>query len=201
MARKMTYEEKLYSMTMKMLLDEAEKVGVKIDKKGKKETAVNKILAAVEMVQEPAQEPAEEIKTEKPAEICGALTAPAETVEQKPIKKERKQRQKKVNPDKELFTNKIKELVTGYHNMEFRTWEKLPNIFLIKANNKSIVEVRYKKDGYKMAINPKRVDITMPTETIKYYLNAITATINYTDTVELETIINTFGDNTTNEVA
>lgn len=44
--KEMTREEKLYSMTMKMLVIEAEKAGVKINKKGKKEDAVNKILEA-----------------------------------------------------------------------------------------------------------------------------------------------------------
>lgn len=41
----MTREEKLYSMTMKCLVEVAEAEGIKIDKKGSKQKAVEKILA------------------------------------------------------------------------------------------------------------------------------------------------------------
>lgn len=49
-ANVMTREQKLYAMRMVDLVEVAEKLGVKIDKKGKKSTAVLKILKAEENV-------------------------------------------------------------------------------------------------------------------------------------------------------
>lgn len=46
MVRKMTREEKLISMKMTDLVTVAEKLGIKINKKGSKEKAIEKILAA-----------------------------------------------------------------------------------------------------------------------------------------------------------
>lgn len=93
----MTREEKLYSMTMKMLIIEAEKIGVKIDKKGAKEKAVNKILAA-EAAKAAAQEPKieeapapEETKEEeKPVEV-EEVQEPAPVEEVQPQEEETKE--------------------------------------------------------------------------------------------------------------
>lgn len=59
----MTREEKLWSMTMMNLVSVAEKLGVKIDKKGAKAKAIEKILAA---------EDAKNAKTEKLVPMPGA---------------------------------------------------------------------------------------------------------------------------------
>lgn len=109
----MTREEKLYSMTMKMLIIEAEKVGVKIDKKGAKEKAVNKILAA-EAAKAAAQEPkteeapapeetkeeekpveVEEVQEPAPVEEVQPQEEPEETKEEAPAPQEPKKRTKK----------------------------------------------------------------------------------------------------------
>lgn len=97
----MTREEKLYSMTMKALVEEAEKIGVKIDKKGSKQKAVEKMLAAEAKMTDVA----EVAETEE--EKCGDGTEYAEVMQEimagaekkaeeaKVEKKERKQRKKK----------------------------------------------------------------------------------------------------------
>jgi hypothetical protein len=100
----MTREEKLFSMTMKVLAGEAEKLGVKINKKGKKEDAVKRILDAEAAIAEPeekidlddeAQTQYLDLEAEKatytPAE---EVTEAPETEEPAP-KKERKTRTKK----------------------------------------------------------------------------------------------------------
>ena len=78
----MTREEKLYSMTMKMLVAEAEKAGVKINKKGKKEDAVNKILEA-EKIQNTEKEE-KTMNTAIPAEdVTEETTATKETAKKR----------------------------------------------------------------------------------------------------------------------
>ena len=98
----MTREEKLFSMTMKVLAGEAEKLGVKINKKGKKEDAVKRILDAEAAIAEKAIAQAEDVEevTEDPTaehivevEVTEVTTAP-KTEEVAP-KKERKTRTKK----------------------------------------------------------------------------------------------------------
>ena len=65
----MTREEKLYSMTMVSLVEVANKLGIKIDKKGAKSKAVAKILAAENAVTE-----------EKPVETVAETEPVVETV-------------------------------------------------------------------------------------------------------------------------
>lgn len=102
----MTREEKLFSMTMKVLAGEAEKLGVKINKKGKKEDAVKRILDAEAAIAEKAVAPAEDVEevTEDPTaehivevEVTEGTTAPKteEVAEEPAPKKERKTRTKK----------------------------------------------------------------------------------------------------------
>lgn len=86
----MTREQKLYSMTMKMLVMEAEKLGVKIDKKGSKQKAVEKMLAA-EQETKTAEVETAEVETAEVVEVVEEQTAE----EQQETKKERKPRQKK----------------------------------------------------------------------------------------------------------
>ena len=95
----MTREEKLYSMTMKVLAEVAEAEGVKIDKKGSKQKAVEKILAfeaereAVRAEEQCAlSEPFQTEETEEPEEV---EERKQEEEPQKETKKARKPRQKK----------------------------------------------------------------------------------------------------------
>lgn len=91
----MTREEKLYSMTMKYLAEVAEAEGIKIDKKGSKQKAVEKILAyeaaAAEVREE--EEKALTETAEQQTETAEETTAEETTAEQP--KKERKERRKK----------------------------------------------------------------------------------------------------------
>lgn len=95
----MTREEKLYSMTMKALVEEAEKIGVKIDKKGSKQKAVEKMLAAEAKMAEVAETAEEEKCSDgtEYAEVMQEITAGAEkkAEEAKTKKKERKARRTK----------------------------------------------------------------------------------------------------------
>ncbi len=60
----MTREEKLFSMRMQDLVAVAEKLGIKVNKKGSKEKAIEKILAA-EANQNNGDQPVEKTKEEK----------------------------------------------------------------------------------------------------------------------------------------
>lgn len=95
----MTREEKLYSMTMKALVEEAEKIGVKIDKKGSKQKAVEKMLAAEAKMAEVAETAEEEKCSDgtEYAEVMQDIMAgdEAKAEEATAEKKERKQRKKK----------------------------------------------------------------------------------------------------------
>lgn len=96
----MTREQKLWSMTMKMLVVEAEKINVKVDKKGSRAKAIEKILAAEAKMAEVEPEVVEEEKcgdgTEYP-EVMQEIIAGAEKKAEaaKAEKKERKPRQPK----------------------------------------------------------------------------------------------------------
>lgn len=69
----MTREDKLYSMRMVELADVAENLGIKIDKKGSKSKAIEKILAAEEMNKQNEKELAKEAKDS--LEISNAIAA------------------------------------------------------------------------------------------------------------------------------
>lgn len=90
----MNKEQELYSTwTMKMMKEEADRLGIKIDTKGRKTKAADKILAAwklEEEVQEPApEETKEETKEEKPVEVEEVQEpAPAEEAPQEEEKPE-----------------------------------------------------------------------------------------------------------------
>ena len=59
----MTREQELYSTwTMKMMKEEADRLGIKIDTKGRKTKAADKILAAWKLEEEKPEEAAEEVK-------------------------------------------------------------------------------------------------------------------------------------------
>lgn len=89
----MTREEKLFSMTMKVLAEEAEKLGVKINKKGKKEDAVNKILACERMLKEVNEINLDDYEEEEVTEVTAPETE--EVTEEPAPKKEHKTRTKK----------------------------------------------------------------------------------------------------------
>lgn len=106
----MTREELYYSMTMKMLAEKAEKMGVKIDKKGSKQKAVEKMLAAeAAMEQELLKEAQKVAKTESTLSV----PMPVESSENGPqlIEKEApEQSQKKERKSKKTFEELVAEI-------------------------------------------------------------------------------------------
>ena len=102
----MTYAEKIYSYTGAKLIEEAEKLGVKLNKKGNtlkesKAKAADKIIVAYEAQHAEPQEVAE---TEEPAEVLETVEAvETETAPAEEPKKEKKARVKeKKARDKEI---------------------------------------------------------------------------------------------------
>ena len=167
----MTREEKLWSMTMRALLEEAEKAGVKIDRKGAKEKAIAKILAAetAEQEKETVQEPEtveqeQETAPETVQETAEQETKTAEQETTEEPKKERKPREKKENPLRPVFKNWVEETAKKY-GYSFKTWESQPNLWQIKAP-KTVAEIRWGLKGW--MINTKQ--LTADCISAVYYL-------------------------------
>lgn len=98
----MTREEKLYSMTMACLAEVAKRLNVKIDKKGAKAKAVEKILLAEELNKQNEKELAKEQKE------CEAITKQAETAKKtKAVKEVKKPEEKPATPTKPALTISI----------------------------------------------------------------------------------------------
>lgn len=176
----MTREEKLYSMRLVDLALVAESLGIKIDKKGKKETAVNKILVAeaklAETTAEGEQNTAEpetveaevvEIEvTETTAEPETVETETAEetTAEPETTEKERKPREKKENPLRPVFKDWVTEMAERY-GFTLKTWEKHPHLWQIKGE-KTVAEIRWGLKGW--MVNCKQ--LTADVANAPYYL-------------------------------
>ena len=120
----MTMEQKFYSMTMKALVAEAEKLGVKIDKKGSKAKAVEKMLAAVDTKAEETVEAVEE-KTVEVEE---------ETVEA--VKKEEPKKERKARQPKRTFENLLAD-IPSLGDLQFVPNSKR-NAVHVKRGNKRI---------------------------------------------------------------
>jgi hypothetical protein len=111
----MTREEKLWSMTMVNLVSVAEKLGVKIDKKGAKEKAIKKIIAAEDaknaktdnLVPMPGAEKLAELKKEVSEDKCADGRTYAEIG--KEIAKEAKEKAKKAKAEKKVSAKKSVE--------------------------------------------------------------------------------------------
>lgn len=106
----MTREQKLWSMTMKMLIAEAEKINVKVDKKGSRAKAIEKILAAEAKMAEVAEvETAEEEKCSdgtEYAEVMQEIMAGAEKkAEEAKAEKKAKASKKRKSTFEELVAN------------------------------------------------------------------------------------------------
>lgn len=196
----MTREEKLYSMRGAELIAEAEKLGVKVSHKGNalkesKEKAIQKILAAeavqneepevepVETVQEPENVSRETI--EEPA-VDAVETVPE--TEEKP-KKERKSRQKKENPDRVVFTDRVVKLLeaAGY---AVKVWDKIPNLFAVKNGKHTVAEVRTGLKGWTLNTKKEIADTFIQDYYTQNYFLPATAKLSYADFSIFEDFVN-----------
>ena len=184
----MTREERLFAMRMVDLVEVAEAEGIKIDRKGSKAKAVEKILAAEAAHAEAAPEEAEAIvepsQTEEPeSEVCSEEIANADTEAKEEARKPRK-RQAKENPMRDKIIAEIDRLIAenGYIRT---TYEKVgPNFVVLRTEAKAKVKYEFYYGRKEVKINMKPVDAEALglafTEIQKYYLPAVVR-IAYTD--------------------
>ena len=162
MSTKMTREEKLYSMRMVDLAEVAEKLGVKIDKKGKKSKAVEKILAFEKSQEEVAGDGS------PLAEVGKEIARQAKEKAKKSIKKEKK------NPVNSTEKNRFVSDFLKYlksKNLEVKEWEKIPNLYAVKFGKKTICELYMGKKSYRLNFKANGVEVNHEYTVVNnYYL-------------------------------
>lgn len=154
----MTREDKLYSMRMVELAEVAEKLGIKIDKKGSKSKAIEKILAAEASA--PAVKPEKKAsKSAKPVandDVAGDGTPIAEVG--KEIAEQAKQKSAKAKSEKKQKTVK----------------EKVDTIAIVESLCQQM-KLQYKRsrDGIGIFSENKRVlDIWRRSDKIRVYVSS-----------------------------
>ena len=121
----MTREEKLYAMRMTELVEVAEAEGIKIDKKGSKQKAVEKILvyeaANAEMRQEEHEARTETFQTEaqEPETVHIDITLESKELEEKTEAEKEPEEKKKRKPRKK---KEMSEDVSNILDYVFNTW-------------------------------------------------------------------------------
>lgn len=150
----MTREEKLYSMTMKALILEAEKIGVKIDKKGSKQKAVEKMLAAENALTkvEEKEEVVEIPSTEKEVMIDGIQEPEPVEVEEPKQKKERKEKKEKVN----TFTL-VSDVLASLEGVTFTITPQGKGMS-VKKDGKKVVELWKRAERVRMYIGEDNLE-------------------------------------------
>ncbi len=155
----MTREDKLYSMTMNMLMKEAEKLNVKINKKGKKADAVAKLLKAEEELKKELLAEAEAVAAE---ESTLSVPMPTESGENGPQliekKVEKKERHYKVDPNRDAFVEAVMDLDADTSMFQLKTWEHRPNLVTIYVGKKVIGEVGFAKKRWRLTIKAEVAD-------------------------------------------
>ena len=125
----MTREEQLWSMTMTNLVSVADKLGIKVDKKGAKAKAIEKIIAAEEMNKQNEKELAKEEK-----EITKDHAAEEEfnkkhpTVPVKPVKAPENPKANKTTKEPKKANLKLSELTYKGETKSIRTWAEELNM-------------------------------------------------------------------------
>lgn len=166
----MTYEERLYSMRGAELIQEAEKIGVKISHKGtvlkeSKDKAVAKILAAVKSEEEP-EKPTTKIEEEPKKEP----EEPKKEVVEETTKKERYSKE---------FLEKVLSYINSLENAEAGTWPNTKNLIWVKvpalskkgrAIKPRLIEIRVGKDKYTVVSVENETLKEKVVSTSKYYL-------------------------------
>ena len=165
----MTREDRLYAMRMQELVIEADKLGIKVNKKGSTAKAVEKILEAeAVLVTESEEQVVESEETEKP-------------------KKERKPR-KPMDRTVQFNFERRMEQVCGDHNIIVKRWEKIPNLVALRFadTNKTFAEVRFTRKGVRLNIHTVTADALMGADPgvgyalqKNYYLPAVLDVVPY----------------------
>lgn len=172
----MTREDRLYAMRMQELVIEAEKLGIKVNKKGSKAKAVEKILEAEAALLVELKEQAEVVANtestlsvpmpveydengphliEKEEEPVAESEEPvAESEETEKPKKERKPRKPMDRTVQHNFEEQM-EQVCADHDIIVKRWEKIPNLVALRFadTNKTFAEVRFTRKGVRLNVH------------------------------------------------
>ena len=197
----MTREDRLYAMRMQELVIEAEKLGIKVNKKGSKAKAVEKILEAEAALVTESQETEDEVVrikltgdeemvdcTQQDEEPVAESEEPvAESEETEKPKKERKSRKPMDRTVPHNF-EKLMEQVCGEHDIIVKRWEKIPNLVALRFadTNKTFAEVRFTRKGVRLNVHTVTADALMLADpgvgyTLQknYYLPAVLDVVPY----------------------
>ena len=170
----MTYEQKIYSMTGAALIQEAEKLGVKVSKKGNslkesKAAVRDRLIAAWEAQQTEVEEVAE---TEERVEVEEVKTEePREEAEEPKQKKERKPRQKK-----EMAAD-----AKALHDYVLATCEELGGIVYVpktdikfrglKAGKHMFVKYHWGNNGVTLQVRAEAIGLDAPKNPANHTFN------------------------------
>ena len=198
----MKTREELNQMTMKAIAEYAESVGIKVNKKGSKAKAVEKILEAEAALLVELKEQAEVV-----ANTESTLSVPmpveydengphliekdeepvAESEETEKPKKERKPRKPMDRTVQHNF-EKLMEQVCGEHDIIVKRWEKIPNLVALRFadTNKTFAELRFTRKGVRLNVHTVTADALMLADpgvgyTLQknYYLPAVLDVVPY----------------------
>lgn len=190
----MTREDRLYAMRMQELVIEAEKLGIKVNKKGSKAKAVEKILEAEAALVTESQETEDEvvrIKLTGDEEMVDCTQQDEEqVVESEETEKPKKERKARKPMDRTVQHNfeRWMEQVCADHDIIVKRWEKIPNLVVLRFadTNKTFADVRFTKKGVRLNVHTITADALM-TENLgvgytlqkNYYLPATLDVVPY----------------------
>ena len=145
----MTRKDRLYAMRMVELVEVAEAEGIKIDRKGSKAKAVEKILAAEaareEVVAEEREALVESFQTEEPEDVSRE-TIEADEVAEDPKKRERKNSRKSF----EELVAVVPVLKSGLQFIRMKN-----NSVSVKSGKARLFRLDYISDGYQLTADRK----------------------------------------------
>lgn len=191
----MTREDRLYAMRMQELVIEAEKLGVRVNKKGSKAKAVEKILEAEAALVTEAQEAEDEemvdcTQQDEEQEQVVESESEEQVVESEETEKPKKERKARKPMDRTVQHNfeRWMEQVCGDHDIIVKRWEKIPNLVALRFvdTNKTFAEVRFTRKGVRLNVHTITADALM-TENLgvgytlqkNYYLPATLEVVPY----------------------
>lgn len=191
MTREMTREQKLWSMTMKMLVIEADRAGVKINKKASKQKAIERILAAetcsdgtlysdvMAEIVAGAEKKAE--ATQEENAVAAAEDAVAQEQIIVPLCVDTNDYTLDVTGSgREAYREAIEKYLT-VHGYAIKTWEKVPNVLAVKEGKTTIGEFYFGKKTLRINVKEKRAQLRGVEYVIihNYYLPATIRDIPY----------------------
>ena len=215
----MTREERLYTMTMACLVEVANKLGIKIDKKGAKSKAVAKILEAeakkdaenpdnipdteyVEQVMEQKKElgiecpPIESIEVVSDDTCADGTTYAevgkeiAEQAKEKSVKAKRATKPSAKKVDNSARRDALVADIEKLDGFSCKLYEKLPNLVVIKYNNKSVIEVRFSRTGTTINCKECYVPKNVKVDVVQNYYMPATLKLGLDCAKTLNNIIN-----------